>query len=120
MIVPDNLDDAPKPARGRRPPSVKRSMANDADDEGEVSLCHLITIHTSDIAMQDAPNPKRGRPPPLEGEVSSSLSNVFNASDTCSPSSHRASGARRTACAVSSASAPLPARPSGLVIFATS
>src|SRR6267154_6338530 len=32
--------------------------------------------------MTDAPNPKRGRPPPLEGEVSSSLSNVFNASDT--------------------------------------
>jgi hypothetical protein len=57
-------------------------MANDADDEGEVSLCRLIAIHTSDIAMQDAPNPKRGRPPPLEGEVSSSLSNVFNASDT--------------------------------------
>src|SRR6267154_4479975 len=82
MIVPGNLDDAPKLTRGRHPPSAKRSMANDADDEGEVSLCRLIAIHTSDIAMQDAPNPKRGRPPPLEGEVSSSLSIVVNASDT--------------------------------------
>src|SRR5882757_1245700 len=57
-------------------------MANDADDEGEVSLCRLIAIHTSDIAMQDAPNPTRGRPPPLEGEVSSSPSIVVNASNT--------------------------------------